>query len=89
MTAKSKDIKKQILPNISVLAPIGLASALVLFCQMIAFKMILVVYVSAIKTTSGVISVLLGYLFFKEKNIKERLLGATIMVIGVLFIVLL
>ena len=42
-----------------------------------------------IKTTSGVISVILGYLFFKEKNIKERLFGAAIMVIGVLFIVLL
>jgi uncharacterized membrane protein len=48
-----------------------------------------VAYVISIKRTSVIISILFGYLIFKEKGIKERLLGAVIMVIGVLFITLL
>ena len=88
MLLKSKNIKEQIIPNIKILSSIGLSSVFVLITQMIAFSLTYVVYVSALRTTSAIMSVLFGYLFFKEKNIKERLFGATIMVIGVVIIAL-
>jgi len=53
-----------------------------------AISLTLVAYVIAIKRTSVIISVIFGHSIFKEKGIKERLLGAIIMVIGVLFITL-
>ncbi|MGZ7066894.1 MAG: hypothetical protein ACXVHT_01170 [Methanobacterium sp.] len=45
-------------------------------------------YVIAIKRTSTIMSVLFGSLIFKEKGIKGRLLGAGIMVLGVILITL-
>ena len=80
--------KKQIVSNIRILALIGLSVALLHICQTIALSLTLVVYVSAIKKLSVLMSVIFGYLFFKEKNIKERLFGATIIVIGVIIIAL-
>jgi uncharacterized membrane protein len=47
-----------------------------------------VAYVIAIKRTNGMMSVLFGHFFFKEKNIKEKLLGSAIMLAGVLLIIL-
>ncbi|MCK5476666.1 MAG: EamA family transporter [Candidatus Aenigmarchaeota archaeon] len=88
MLLKSKNIKEQIIPNIKILSSIGLSSALLLITQMIAFSLTYIVYVSALRTTSAIMSVIFGYLIFKEKNIKERLFGATIMVIGVVVIAL-
>lgn len=45
-------------------------------------------YVTAIKRFSVLIGVLFGFLFFREKNFKQRLLASFIMVVGALFIVL-
>lgn len=56
--------------------------------HMVALSLTLVAYVIALKRLSGLISVFLGYYFLKEKKIKERLLGAFIMFLGVLLIVL-
>lgn len=56
--------------------------------QLLAIKYTLVVYVAAIKRASGVFSVLLWALFFKEKNIKWKLFAVWLMVLWVLFIVL-
>ena len=75
--------------GLKTLVPIGLVAALMLACQMTAINMALVVYVISIKRISAVISVLFGHFIFKEKNIKERLLGSAIMIVGVLFITLL
>jgi uncharacterized membrane protein len=55
---------------------------------MIAISMTLVAYLISIKRTSAVISVLLGSLIFKEKGLKERILGSILMILGVLFITL-
>jgi drug/metabolite transporter (DMT)-like permease len=55
---------------------------------MVALSLTLVAYVIALKRLSGLISVFLGYYFLKERKIKERLLGAFIMFLGVLLIVL-
>jgi uncharacterized membrane protein len=56
--------------------------------HMVALSLTLVAYVIALKRLSGLISVFLGYYFLKERKIKERLLGAFIMFLGVLLIVL-
>lgn len=67
---------------------VGILTSLGYLFHMIALSMTLVAYVIALKRTAGMITVLLGYFFLKEKNIKERLLGSSIMFLGVLFIVL-
>gem|GEM_PF-4520492 len=46
---------------------------------MFALKYTLVVYVISIKRASGMFSVILGYLFFKEKNILQKLIAASTM----------
>ncbi len=88
MLYKSQRSVKQILTSYKVLIPIGLFSALMLIAHTTAISLTLVAYVISIKRTSAIMSVLFGYLIFKEKDVKERLLGSVIMVIGVLFIAL-
>ena len=87
MLYKSRSNIKQTL-NIQTLLPVGLFSGLIHITQMTAISLTLVAYVIAIKRTSTIMSVLWGWLIFKEKGIKERLLGTVIMVLGVLFIAL-
>lgn len=89
MLLKSKKNIKNISPNLKTLIPLGIFTGLGGIAQMIAINLTLVAYVVSIKRTSSIISVLSGYFIFKEKSIKERLFGATIMIIGVLFITLL
>jgi uncharacterized membrane protein len=85
---KSKDKIYQISKNYKSLLPIGLIISLILITQMIAISLTLVSYVIAIKRTSIIFSVIFGFLIFKEKGIKERLIGSIIMVFGVLLIIL-
>jgi len=54
--------------------------------QMIAFNMTQITYVVAIKRSSILFTVLLGYFFLNEKNLKQRLIAAIIMVAGVAMI---
>jgi uncharacterized membrane protein len=79
---------KHISMSYLTLVLVGMFSALTAIFQMMAITMTLVAYVISIKRTSTIMSVLFGYLIFKETNIKERLLGVIIMVIGVLLITL-
>jgi len=65
----------------------GLLSALTSIFQIYAISLTLVAYVSAFKRISAVLSVFRGRLIFKEKEIRERVLGATIMVLGVFIII--
>jgi len=86
MLYKSPRALEQI-PNIlTTLVPIGFLCALTVIFQMLAVNLTLVAHVIAIKRTSTVMSVLWGFLIFKETGFKERLLGAGIMVAGVLLI---
>ena len=66
----------------------GFLSASTSIFQMYAISLTLVSYVIAVKRTSGVLGVLWGKLIFKEKRIKEKLIGATIMVMGVFIILI-
>lgn len=85
---KSKEKFRQIPVNFAKLVPIGLFSALTLVFQMTALSFAFVTYVSSIKRTSSMMSVIFGHFIFKEKGVKERLLGAAIMVLGVVLIAL-
>ena len=50
---------------------------------MLAISLTLVAYVISIKRVSVVFGVLWGHFIFKEGGIKERLIGTSIMVMGV------
>ncbi len=80
---KSKNKKNIIKKNYKGLILIGFLFAVMIMAQMIAVKLTLVAYVNSIKRTTAIFSVIFGYLFFKEKNFKQCLIGAIIMVIGV------
>jgi uncharacterized membrane protein len=67
----------------SMLGLIGLASAAGLLCQMQAVMIGLVPYVISIKRTSVLLGVLSGGIFFREQDMRSRLLGASVMVAGV------
>ena len=66
----------------------GFCKTIGISCQMLAINLTLVAYVISIKRLSAVMTVLFGYLIFKERGIRERLMGAVIMVGGVLIITL-
>ncbi|MBU8893276.1 MAG: EamA family transporter [Bacteroidales bacterium] len=85
---KSKKNIKQIPKNLKSLIPVGIFHGLMIIFHMIALSMTLVAYLISIKRTSAIISVLFGVVIFKEKGLKERILGAIIMIIGVLCITL-
>ncbi|KAM3092772.1 EamA family transporter [Phormidesmis sp. 146-35] len=86
---KSRRHFDQILPNVKVLATIGLFHALAISFQMIAVTYTLVTQVIAIKRMSALISVLFGHFLLKESGLQERLVGAAIMVTGVIVMTLL
>lgn len=85
---KPKNNINQLKTNFMVIIFMGLFSALSGIFQMLAIKISLVPYVISIKRTSVIMAVIFGYLFFKEKRIKERLFGVLIMLIGVFLITL-
>lgn len=70
------------------LIPVGVCNSLTAIFQMTALKMTLVAYVISIKRMSALFCVFFGYFIFKEKGIRERGLGAVIMICGVLLITL-
>ncbi|MGI0494242.1 EamA family transporter [Alkalinema pantanalense CENA528] len=73
----------KITPHLPKLASIGLMFAIAVGSQMVAVGMTAVTQVIAVKRMSALISVILGHFLFKEDGIRERLLGAAIMVSGV------
>jgi len=85
---KSRGNLGQISTKAKTLFPIGLFAALRMIFQMTAISLTLVTYVISIKRTSTIMAVLSGYMIFKEKNIRNRLLGAALMLLGVIFITL-
>jgi len=85
---KSKHDFSAVKTDFKILFPIGLFSALTIIFQMIAISLTLVAYVISIKRVSVVLGVIWGRFFFKEKGVKERLFGTTVMVSGVVLITL-
>ncbi|MEG4271298.1 MULTISPECIES: EamA family transporter [unclassified Microcoleus] len=77
---------QKIIKQLPMLAAMGFFNAIAVLFQMQALTLTLVVQVIAIKRTSVLMGVLFGHFIFKEKDIQQRLLGAGIMILGVLFI---
>jgi len=74
--------------NFFRLLPIGLFQSGAMLFHMVAVQFALVAYVVAIKRSSTALGVVWGALFLKEKNMKQKLLGVSIMLGGVVLIVL-
>jgi drug/metabolite transporter (DMT)-like permease len=86
MGFKSEGYQGQIKANWRALLPIGFFLAIGIASQMTAIKLTLAPFVISIKRTSIFFGSIYGFIFFKEAKIKERLMGAFIMVIGVFLI---
>lgn len=80
---KAKPDFKQIIINKKLVLLTGIVAALAAVSHMLAISLAIVPYVISIKRTSMVFSILYGYFLFREKNIRERLLGSVVMLIGV------
>jgi uncharacterized membrane protein len=78
--------KHFVLDNTWLYAAAGLFHVIVMYSQYAALKLALVSYVISVKRASAIFSVIFGFLIFKEKGFKERLLGVSIMVAGVIII---
>lgn len=88
MLHKSRKKFDQIHANLKTLVPVGLLSAISLYFYMEAINRTIVSYVSSVRRTNLIMSVLLGHLVFGERNVRERLAGALIMLLGVVLIAL-
>lgn len=64
----------------------GLALAGMIFSHTLAISLIQAAYMLSIKRSSLLFGVIFGALFFRERHIRKRLLGASIMMSGVLVI---
>lgn len=83
---KSGRKPSEIKPRWKLLWLVGLFTALSLLAQMTALTLAIVPYVISLKRTSALFSVILGFIAFKERNIKPKLLGSALMMVGVLLI---
>jgi len=64
----------------------GFLEAVTCVCQMHALSLAIVPYVISVKRMSAVFAVLLGWLALGEGNVRQRLAGAALMVLGVFLI---
>jgi drug/metabolite transporter (DMT)-like permease len=87
-SAKKYEIKDVMKANFHKFFLIALVIVLTAILINLTYTLQIVPYVISIKRFSVLFSVLLGALFFKEKNIPKRLLGALIMLIGAVIIIL-
>lgn len=67
---------------------VGLATAFMVFSHTHAISLVEAAYMLSVKRTSLLFGVVLGGLVFRETRIRERLLGASIMLAGVFLIAL-
>jgi len=72
--------------KLKALIPIGFFTSLMFISQMTALTMTNVVYVISLKRTSALIDVVFGKLFFKEMHIKSRILGAILIILGIVLV---
>jgi drug/metabolite transporter (DMT)-like permease len=78
------EIKKN--ANLFIIGGIGTAFSQA--AAFAAFALVFVGFASSIFRLSSLFTIILGAIFLKEKHIGERLLGATVMLLGVLLIAL-
>ncbi|MGE5610077.1 MAG: EamA family transporter [Bacillota bacterium] len=56
-------------------------------CTLVSFQVLHVGYALALFQTSSIISVILGYRYFQERHIFQRLVGSVVMVVGAALII--
>lgn len=83
---KFKEKVKEAKTNFNSLVLLGFLSAFVVATVAYAIAVAIVPYVIALKRSSIIFSVLLGFSLFKEKNFKHAIIGAGIMFIGIILI---
>lgn len=86
----AKDFSKSLVVvrrNVWMLLLIGLFTSLAQVSAFIAFSQANVGYVAAIFKLSVIFSILLGATVYKEEKIQERLLGASVMIIGTILLI--
>ncbi len=66
--------------------PLGLAYAIMLVIHYHGLQISNVAYFIAVKRTSILMGVLWGWVFFHEKNIRERMFGSVLIIIGTILI---
>jgi len=76
---RDKQFRKLILP--------GVFLAVMAATHMLAMSLIKVAYMISVKRLSLIIGIMYGYFLFREENIKERFLGAVLMLIGFVMVV--
>ncbi len=82
----SKGSLAMIVSRPKIFALIGACIALMMINHCIAISLTDVSYMISVKRTSLLFGVMYGALVFKEVNIKERLLGSIVMIVGVILI---
>jgi len=65
----------------------GIFFSIMIGSHMIAISLTKVAYMISVKRISLIIGLVYGYILFREKNIKERLSGALLMLVGFVLIV--
>lgn len=79
-------LKDFVLKKKRALLLVGGTQALMCFCHMLALSLVETAYMIALKRTSILFAVFLGWYFFKEKHFKLRFSSALIMFLGILII---
>lgn len=79
---------KQIFSHGVLFSPIGFAIALATITHFLAVNCAEVAYVISVKRMSLLFGIIYGAFWFRETNIWERLIGSTVMIIGVIIITL-
>ena len=85
---KSRSKMPQLKTHAGELAPIGLFYGSMAIFHNMAITLTLVPYMMSIKRTSSIFSVFYGHFWFKEHNMKNRMAGALVMLIGAILIIL-
>jgi len=77
---------KELFVSPKTFGAIGLAMAISVTAHVLAVNMMAVPYVISVKRLSLLFGIMYGAIWFKETHIKERLLGAIIMISGVIML---
>jgi len=78
----------KLIKNKNIFLLLFITTAAMQYTTLLVFENMQVSYALALFQTSALISVLLGHKYFKEKNIKNRIIGSVLMIIGSTVIIL-
>lgn len=83
---RTKKYKNFLISKSKLFIFLGAMTALGQFAALMAFSLTNLAYATAVFKLSVLFTVILGGVFLKEKNIKERFLGAAVMVLGTILL---